>query len=349
MINESINSVNTLFKFLKVDASVKSFRKENSFVIFDVVLGPTGTFKKIERLSTEIALSLKSFSVPLIYPIIKDGIIRIQMLESELKDVFFKNMIKETNLENYNIPIAIGKKADDSELVLDLFEVSHLLIAGTTGSGKSTLLHSIINNILIGKKNTKLALIDPKRIEFSCYGKINRLFAPVAKTVEEALKLLDELIEEMEQRFVFLENNNFRNIFESNGALEHIVVIIDELADLMMSSNKMAQDKICRLAQKSRACGIHIVVATQRPSSEVVTGLIKANFPLRISCQVGSALDSRIVLDKGGAEKLVGRGDAIIDGGKYKFERFKVAYISQEEILENVKKNISQWNKIWNS
>jgi S-DNA-T family DNA segregation ATPase FtsK/SpoIIIE len=349
LTNESINSVNTLFKFLKIDAAVKSSRKENSFVIFDVVLGPTGTFKKIERLSTEIALSLKSFSVPLIYPVIKDGIIRIQMLETELKDVSFKEVIKEVKLGDYRVPIAIGKKPDDTVLALDLFDLPHLLVAGTTGSGKSTLLHAIINNVLIGKQNIKLALIDPKRIEFSCYGKTNRLFAPIAKDVPAALKLLDELIVEMEQRFVFLEKNNFRNIFECNGALGHIIVIIDELADLMMASNKVAQDKICRLAQKARACGIHMIVATQRPSSEVVTGIIKANFPIRISCQVGSALDSRVILDRNGAEKLTGKGDAIIDGGKYKFERFKAAYISQEEITANVNKNISLWGKIWNS
>lgn len=345
---EAIKSLNNLFENLKINSKVKSCKKENSFFVFDVDLNSTGTFKKIERFSTEIALTLRSYSLPLIYPVTKEGVVRIESMQEEPEDVFFNDVVKNNDTSNYVLPIAIGNKKDNSPLVFDLVEMPHLLIAGTTGSGKSILLHTIINNLLISDKKYKLALIDPKRVEFTYYEKCSKLYAPIAKNVEESIKLLDDLIVEMDSRFEILEKNNCRSIAEYNGKMDYIVVVIDELADLMMASRKAAQDQICRLAQKSRSCGIHLVVATQRPSVDVVTGLIKANFPVRISCKVSAAIDSRVILDKNGAEKLVGKGDAIIDGMKFKFDRFKVAYISNEQIKHNVEKNQSWWHQIWN-
>jgi len=349
--NEAISSLSSLFNNLKINAKVRSCRREHSFLIFDVILGPTGTYKKIEKYSTEIALSLKSFAMPLIYPVTHEGIVRIEILESGMEDVYFNEVVFEgiSEIRKCNLPLAIGKKINNSSLVIDLTEMPHLLIAGTTGSGKSVLLHTIINNLLISKKKFRLALIDPKRVEFMYYEKISRMYAPVAKDLDASMKLLDDLIQDMEERFKILEKNHCRNISEYKGNMDYVIVVIDELADLMMASNKAAQDRICRLAQKSRACGIHLVVATQRPSVDVVTGLIKANFPIRISCQVSSATDSRVVLDKNGAEKLTGKGDAIIDGGKFKFERFKVSFISEDQIKLNVDQHRSWWNKIWNS
>ena len=351
MNNEAINSLSNLFSNLKINAKVSSCRREHSFLIFDVTLGPTGTYKKIEKHSTEIALSLKSFSMPLIYPVTQEGIVRIEILESSMEDVYFNEVVFEgiSESKKCSLPLAIGKKINNNSLVIDLAEMPHLLIAGTTGSGKSILLHTIINNLLISKKKFRLALIDPKRVEFMYYEKMSKMYAPVAKDIDSSMKLLDDLIQDMEERFKVLEKNHCRNINEYKGDMDYVIVVIDELADLMMASNKAAQDRICRLAQKSRACGIHLVVATQRPSVDVVTGLIKANFPIRISCQVSSATDSRVVLDKNGAEKLTGKGDAIIDGGKFKFERFKVSFISEDQIKLNVNQNKSWWNKIWNS
>jgi S-DNA-T family DNA segregation ATPase FtsK/SpoIIIE len=265
-----------------------------------------------------------------------------------MENVVFEDVISETagNL-NDKIPLTIGRRINGLPLTIDLLDLPHLLVAGTTGSGKSILLHNIINNLL-KLPNVTMALIDPKRVEFSYYNKISKLFAPTAKDVNSSIELLDKLIVEMERRFEILEKNGCRSISEYKGEMKYIVLIIDELADLMMSSEFLAQDKICRLAQKSRACGIHLIAATQRPSAYVVTGLIKANFPVKISCQVNSAIDSRVVLDRNGAEKLTGKGDAIIDGGKYKFERFKGSFISEECILNNVEENKSWWNIIWN-
>lgn len=349
MKESEVETLNKLFSNLKIDAKVSSFKVENYFFIFDVTLGPTGTFKKIERYSTEIALSLRSFSLPIIYPVPSEGIVRIEMLQKEMENILFENVLEQAvnDVKELKIPLVIGKKINGTPLVVDLTEAPHLLVAGTTGSGKSILLHNIINNVLNNKK-CQLALIDPKRVEFSYYEKTSKLYAPIAKDISAAIELLDNLIVEMDSRFEVLEKNNCRNISEYKGNMKYIVVIIDELADLMMASEFAAQDKICRLAQKSRACGIHLVVATQRPSVDVVTGLIKANFPVRVSCQVSSAIDSRVVLDKNGAEKLTGKGDAIIDGGKFKFERFKGSFISEKDILNNVEKNKSWWNTIWN-
>lgn len=342
-------ALNNLFEQLKIKAKVKSCKRENSFLIFDVVLNPGGTFKKIERYSTEIALGLKSISNPLIYPVPKQGIIRIEMMVQELENILFNEIIcsQEFLKSNYKLPIALGKTKEGNPLIVDLTEFPHLLIGGATGSGKSVLLHTIINSLLLSN-NSKLALIDTKRIEFSYYENISKLYCPVAKDVDSSLLMLNNLIDEMENRFYTLERAGCRNINEYNGKMEYIVVVIDELADLMLSSEKKAQELICRLAQKSRACGIHIIMATQRPSVDIVTGALKANFPVRIGCQVSSAVDSRVILDKGGAETLFGKGDAILDGLQYKFIRFKGSYINESDILMNVKRNLSKWTKILN-
>jgi S-DNA-T family DNA segregation ATPase FtsK/SpoIIIE len=343
-------TLDNLFGQLKIKAKVKSCKRENSFLIFDVVLNPGGTFKKIERYSTEIALGLKSISNPLVYPVPKQGIIRIEMMVQELEDISFSEVIrsKEFLESNYKLPIALGKTKEGNPLVVDLTEFPHLLVGGATGSGKSVLLHTIINNLLSSANNFKLALIDTKRIEFSYYENISKLYCPVAKDIDSSLLVLNNLIDEMENRFYILERAGCRNISEYNGKMGYIVVVIDELADLMLSSEKKAQELICRLAQKSRACGIHIVMATQRPSVDIVTGALKANFPVRIACQVSSAVDSRVILDKSGAETLFGKGDAILDGLQYKFIRFKGSYINENDILVNVKRNLSKWNKILN-
>lgn len=348
--DEAINAIENLFDQLKLKADVKSCKIENSFLIFDILLKPGGTFKKIEKHSTEIALALKSMSEPLIYPITEKGIIRMELMISELDTVFFKDISQKYEFINslYKLPLILGKCRDGSSLIVDLYNMPHLLVAGATGSGKSVLLQSIINSLLISNRNVKFALIDPKRVEFSYYNNLSNLYGPISKDVDSSINLLNSLIEEMDKRFLILEKNGARNIVDYKGKMPFIVVIIDELADLLMASKKVAQNLICRLAQKSRACGIHIVIATQRPSVDVVTGIIKANFPARISCQVSSATDSRTILDRNGAETLGAKGDAIIDCSEHSFKRFKGAFINEEEILNNVSNNANWWRKLWN-
>jgi len=349
--NDDVNLVNKLFRRLKVKARVSNCKNEGPFLIFDVVLNPGGTFKKVENCSTEIALALKSLAIPLIYPITKEGIIRMEVMTSPLETVFFKKIIdsKEFLNSHFKLPLALGKLRDGSNLVVDLTTMPHLLIGGATGSGKSIMLQTMINGIAFSKSNYQLALIDPKRVEFSYYDSLSKLYGPIARNVPDSIMLLQELIHEMDRRFLIFEKSGCRDISCYKKSMPYIVVVIDELADLMMASKKEIQELICRLAQKSRACGIHLIVATQRPSVDVVTGLIKANFPSRISCRVSSAIDSRTILDRGGAERLAGKGDAIIDCPGYKFQRFKGAFIEEDDIQQGIKASRSWWSKIWNS
>ena len=343
--------LDNLFSQLKIKAKIINYKKENSLLLFDVMLGDGETFKKIERFSTEIALCLKSFSKPTIYPDTKNGLIRIELIHSAIDKVIFKDISHNISESCFDLPLCLGKKPNGEDLVVDLAEMPHILVGGSTGSGKSVLLHTIINSLIINnKKDIKLAILDPKRIEFSNYEESIHLFCPIAKDVSESISILRNLVSEMEDRFVILEKNKCKNISEYDGYMPYIVVIIDELADLMISSKKYVQESICKLAQKSRACGIHLIIATQRPSVDVLTGSIKANFPIRISCKTSSATDSRVILDKNGAEKLLGKGDAVIDGLNFCLERFQVAFISDEEAANNiVNRKRTVWSYIWNT
>lgn len=336
-----IEQLNNLFKQLKLKFSIIGVQQENNFLVFDLRLQSGGTYKKLEKHLTEIALTLRSLSNPLIYPITQEGIVRMEVMMAEQDRVLFNSIEQDTN---YKIPLILGKCRRGNSIIADLAEMPHLLVSGTTGSGKSMILHSIINSAFLN--NNMVALIDPKRVEFSCYDSDRRLHCPIAKTTNEALELITNLIQTMEERFKILEKHKCVNIFEY-GEMSPIVLVIDELADLMLADKKQTQELICRLAQKSRACGIHIVVATQRPSVDIITGSIKANFPARICCKVSSATDSRIVLDRNGAENLVGKGDALINCIEYNFQRFKGAFLSKEDISNLADKNNSLWSRIW--
>jgi S-DNA-T family DNA segregation ATPase FtsK/SpoIIIE len=255
--------------------------------------------------------------------------------------------------DDKNIPLIIGPSHGGSSIICDLIEMPHLLIGGTTGSGKSVLLHSMLCGIIESKKNIKLALIDPKRVEFPYYKDIKQLMYPVATNCEQALNIMYDLIEEMNERFEILQNSHTNLISEYNSIsskqMPYIVLVIDEFSDLAQTAKKEFQEKICRLAAMSRAAGIHIIMATQRPSVNVVTGLIKANFPARISFMVPSLIDSRVILDTNGAQKLLGKGDGIIHTNGFNMVRFQGAFITTNEIkriCKNNKKTI--WNKITN-
>ena len=351
--DRAITSLNTLFAQHNIKAEITQCKAEldNTFLTFDITLKPGGTFRKIDNRRKEIALSLKALSEPLIYPITQKGIIRMEVMVSEPKTISFSEVIdnKEFLDSKMTLPLALGKCRDGLPLIVDLAKMPHLLVGGTTGSGKSIALQVIINSLLLSKNYINFALIDPKRVEFSYYAALPQLYGPIARNVNSAAELLRNLTEEMEKRFSRLEKAGCRDITTYKGKMPYIVVIIDELADLMMASKKGTQDLVCRLAQKSRACGIHLIVATQRPSVDVVTGLIKANFPARLSCQVSSSTDSRVLLDRGGAERLAGKGDSIINCPEYSFKRFKGSFISEKEIINNIKSKKSWWSKIWTS
>jgi S-DNA-T family DNA segregation ATPase FtsK/SpoIIIE len=340
----------TLFRQLKIKATVKSCIKKNSFLMFDIALNSGGTFRKLKRSSTEIALALKSLSEPFIYPITENGIIRIEVLISKPKTIFFRDMMNIAPITSMKLPLVLGKSYSGTDIIADLARMPHLLVGGATGFGKSITLHVIINNLLLNSRRfINFALIDTKRVEFSYYKSLSQLYGTIANDVSSSISLLESLVIEMENRFAKLEKSNSRDINSYKRNMPYIVVVIDELADLMTTNKKKTQGLICRLAQKSRACGIHLVIATQRPSVDVVTGLIKANFPSRLSCRVSSAVDSRILLDNNGAECLYGNGDSIINCAEFSFTRFKASYVSSEEIEKMVNLRKAWWRRIWNS
>jgi len=228
-------------------------------------------------------------------------------------------------------------------LVIDLVDAPHALVAGTTGSGKSVLLNSIICSILQSEKDIKLALVDPKRVEFSLYRDVKQLMYPVVNSSEEAQDIIEDLILEMNRRFKCMAEDDVNNISEyKNKKFPHIVMIIDEFSDLSLNSKSEFNNSLCLLAQKSRACGIHLVIATQRPSASIINGNIKSNFPTKIVFRTASITDSRVVIDNIDAHKLTGKGDGLIISEKYNLLRFKGAYIKKED-AENIviKNNIS--------
>lgn len=333
--------LNRVFQNLKIRAKAISYKQEGCFFIFDIKLLADGKYRTIENHTTEIALSLKALAQPITYPVISEGVIRMEVMIKPQETVRWEDVVVE--IREKKLPLVLGKTRTGEAFIKELVELPHLLIGGSTGSGKSIMLHSIINGLAYSS-NVKFALIDTKRVEFSIYDDWNKLYLPVAKSGEEATDLLVLLVKEMERRFRELEKRGKRSI--SN--MPYLVLVVDEFADLMMTSKRTVQDLLCRLAQKSRAAGIHLIVATQRPSADVITGLIKANFQARIACKVSSPINSRILLDRNGAERLTGKGDAIFQFND--IMRFKGCFIDAESIKARVDKNRKKhsiWRKIW--
>ena len=342
----------TILNQLKIQADVIDFENNGTMSKYYLRLRPGAKVSKIENCATEIALGLKAYSKPIIRVITEKGLVGLELLTKPIKNVSFNDLSQD--FDKFTLPLVLGKSHDGKNLIADLSIMPHLLIAGTTGSGKSVLLHSIMAGLILSKKDIRFALIDPKKVEFSYYDNIKQLMYPVITDPDAALEVLNDLVDEMESRFAKMSRASVNNIDaynkkKSRKKMPYIVLMIDEFSDLMHVSKKEFQKKLCMLAQKSRACGIHIIIATQRPSVDVVTGLIKANFPARISCKVSSLADSRVVLGASGAEKLLGRGDSLINSIGYDMVRFQGAYLSPAE-TETICENNSQskWKKIIN-
>ena len=299
----------------------------------------------------DLALALASQNIRFQSPVPGESLVGIEIPNSKTSAVGLKDLIfskKNDPLSNYALPIALGTGSDNQSVYCDLSKLPHLLVAGATGSGKSVCINSIIAGFLM-KKNPdelRLIMIDPKRVELTPYTGIPHLLTPPIVEPSEAIIALKLMVEEMQFRFKQLEEDNSKNIATYNEKskkndrikMPYIVVIVDELADLMLTASSEVEKLLVRLAQLGRATGIHLVVATQRPSVDVVTGLIKANFPSRISFSVTSQIDSRTIIDSPGAEKLLGKGDMLfvpIDNPSPK--RAQGIFISDEEIESIVK------------
>jgi S-DNA-T family DNA segregation ATPase FtsK/SpoIIIE len=298
---------------------------------------------QVVNLGDDLALALKSASVRIVGPIPGRGTVAIEVPNSEAATVYLREIFVSAEFAESKgkLPLALGKDVTGTPVVSDLTSMPHLLVAGATGSGKSVGLNSMICSILYKATpaDVRFLLIDPKRLELSVYEGIPHLLAPVVTDAKEAAARLRWIVGKMDERYRTLQLKQVRNIEGYNKAvgaeerLPYWVVVVDELADLMMVSAGEVQTSLVRLAQIARAVGIHLIIATQRPSVDVVTGLIKANFPTRIAFQVASKVDSRTVLDGNGAEQLLGNGDMIfVPPGANKQTRVHGAWVADDEV-----------------
>lgn len=319
---------------------------------------PGVKISKVSGLSDDLAMNLKATAIRIVAPIPGKAVIGIEIPNQRRETVYLREILASSAYQKAKSPlsVALGKDILGAPVVTDLGHMPHLLIAGATGSGKSVFINTLVLSILHKAlpEQVRLLMVDPKRIELATYGDIPHLLYPIISNPQEATAGLRWAVAEMERRYELLARMGVRNIASFNKKLKaggwpvlpdddpheappeplpYIVVIIDELADLMMVSSKEVEALITRLAQMARAAGIHLVLATQRPSVDVITGLIKANFPARISFQVASRVDSRTILDQQGAENLLGRGDMLfVPPGTAGVRRLHGAFVSDREI-----------------
>jgi S-DNA-T family DNA segregation ATPase FtsK/SpoIIIE len=315
--------------------------------MFEILPAPGVKLSKIVNLADNIALRLAASRVRIVAPIPGKHAVGIEVPNKKRAIVSFKELISlpQFHSKKYKIPVVVGKDIAGEAKIIDLSQTPHLLIAGATGSGKSVCVNSIICSLLYrhSPDEVKLLLIDPKIIELKFYNDIPHLLTPVITNPRRAFQALQYCICEMEHRYSLLDSLGVRDIDSFNNKimkkkltvsrLPYIIIIIDEFADFIATTGKEMEATIARLAAMSRAVGIHLVLATQRPSVEVITGLIKANFPSRIAFMVASKFDSRIIIDSVGAEKLLGKGDMLLITAWNPIPtRIQGTYLSEEEV-----------------
>ena len=335
--------------------------------LYEIVPAKGYRISKIKSLGDDIALSLAALGIRIIAPIPGRGTIGIEVPNEKKQTVAMRTVLasKKFQESKFDLPVAIGKTITNETFTFDLTKAPHLLVAGATGQGKSVGLNAILTSLLYKKHpaQLKLVLVDPKKVELTLYKALEKYFLAKLPDAEDAIitdtqkvvNTMQSLCIEMDARYDLLKNAACRNIKEYNEKfinrhlnpekghryLPYIVVVIDEFADLIMTAGKEVELPIARLAQLARAIGIHLIVATQRPTTNVITGLIKANFPARIAFKVMSMIDSRTILDAPGANQLIGRGDMLIAMGGSEMTRVQCAFVDTPE-LEKIMQHIEQ-------
>lgn len=337
-----------------VDANINQVTVGPTITRYEIQPSPGVKVSKIVNLTDDIALSLAAKSIRMEAPIPGKSAIGIEVPNDESQMVSIREIIDSDEFKNFKSPLVMGLGKDVAGRIIvgDIGKMPHLLIAGSTGSGKSVCVNTLITSIMYKAKpdEVKLMLIDPKVVELANYNGIPHLLVPVVTDAKKAANALGWAVSEMNRRYKLFAENQVKDISsyneKSDDPLPKIVIIIDELADLMMVSANDVEDHICRLAQMARAAGMHLIVATQRPSVDVITGVIKANIPSRIAFAVSSQTDSRTIIDMGGAEKLLGKGDMLFYPlGAAKPVRLQGAFISEaesENIIDYVKKEAGE-------
>ncbi len=347
----------TTLKNYKIEISEISAVIGPTVTLYEIVPAPGVRISKIKNLEDDIALSLSALGIRIIAPIPGKGTIGIEVPNKKSEIVSMKTMLASDKFQNSDmiLPIALGKTITNESYIADLAKMPHLLMAGATGQGKSVGLNAILVSLLykLHPSQLKFVLVDPKKVELTLYNKIERHYLAKLPDTEEAIitdtqkvvATLNSLCIEMDQRYDLLKDAMTRTIVEYNAKfvqrklnpenghrfLPYIVLVIDEFADLIMTAGKEVETPIARLAQLARAIGIHLIVATQRPSVNVITGMIKANFPARLAFRVTSKIDSRTILDSGGADQLIGRGDLLFSPGN-EIIRLQCAFVDTPEV-----------------
>ena len=319
----------SLLNSFGVKAEYVRLESKKFFDVYDIKLSPGVRSSKLDRMLVDLGMAIESHAHPVGYPVLKDGVYRIEVQRAELESPTLQSVIQSFSTSSYS-PIALGSDHHGEPLFVDLNRIPNLLVGGTTGSGKSVLLHSFILSLL--NCDACLYLVDPKTVEFNVYSDLDSVKSLV-HTVEDASLLIEEVRDLMETRFSYLSRAKVRSAAEYNEKvpskerMRPVVIVVDEWADLVLQ-DKDIQKPLCLVAQKGRAAGISIILATQRPSCRVISGLIKANFPGRIALKVASAVDSRVILDSNGAEKISDVGTGLyVDGSISKPALFRAPYI----------------------
>lgn len=333
-----IAKFNEILSAFKLKATCVNYQTHRHFAFYDLKLDPGFRINRLSAFSREIAMALGTKTTPIIKPISELGIVRFQVTTRINDRLSLKDMFKNTIRPSGLVSCLIGETDEGVPLWIDLSKNPHMLVAGTTGSGKSVLLHNLIANA-IEMKNVRLYLSDTKRVEFSPYSLLGRksIISQIAQTYSETVSMLELLVETMEMRYRILASKNLSGVEEDPTIFDKILVIIDEIGDLMAEDNSGEFQKLLiKLASKARASGIYLVVATQHPSVNVLTGVIKANFPARLACKVSSRTDSQVVMDIPGAENLAGHGDAIFKSPVQDLVRCQIAFASSKETIASL-------------